>query len=61
MVDHLKNVENEHSHTQALVDAKTKEIHTEQHLAKLAEREAARLQTEVQTATKDIQTLQDRV
>jgi hypothetical protein len=32
MADHLKNVEQEHFHTQSLVDAKTREIETEDHL-----------------------------
>jgi hypothetical protein len=43
MADHLKNVEQEHFHTQSLVDAKTREIETEDHLKQLSEREAGRI------------------
>jgi hypothetical protein len=42
MGEHLKNVQQELLHTQALVDAKTREIETEDHLKQLAERETGR-------------------
>jgi hypothetical protein len=42
MSEHLKNVQQELLHTQALVDAKTREIETEDHLKQLAERETGR-------------------
>jgi hypothetical protein len=39
MTEHLKNVKQELAHTQRLLEAKTKEVHTEDHLKQLAERE----------------------
>lgn len=47
MSSHLKNVRQELQHTQALVDARKKEIETEQHLQKVAEREEGRLKQEI--------------
>lgn len=45
--EHLKNVKQEHGHTQQLVDHKEKEIETEIHLRQLAEREIGRLRSEM--------------
>jgi len=42
MVDHLKNVDTELIHTQALLNSKRKENETEQHLIKLADKETSR-------------------
>ena len=46
MEEHLKSVNTEQLHTQRLVDAKIKEIETEDHLKQLAERERGRFQAE---------------
>lgn len=42
MEEHLKNVRQEVGHTNSLMDAKKKEIATEEHLCALAAREAGR-------------------
>jgi hypothetical protein len=46
--DHLKNVQNELVHTQALVDQKNKEIETEDHLKQITERQIGRIERELQ-------------
>ena len=46
MEEHLKSVNTEQLHTQRLVDAKIKEIETEDHLKQLAERERGRFHVE---------------
>src|SRR3989338_3297823 len=45
--EHLKAVRAEHMHTQQLLEAKNKEIETENHLKMIAEREVGRLKAEV--------------
>lgn len=47
IADHLKNVRQELQHTQGLVNARKKEIETESHLQKIADREKGRLQQEI--------------
>eukprot|EP00658_Telonema_sp_P-2_P000396 TRINITY_DN10147_c0_g1_i3.p1 TRINITY_DN10147_c0_g1~~TRINITY_DN10147_c0_g1_i3.p1 ORF type:complete len:213 (+),score=93.79 TRINITY_DN10147_c0_g1_i3:255-893(+) len=47
LVEHLKNVKNEHGHTSQLLEHKEKEIETEIHLRQLAEREIGRLRSEM--------------
>ncbi|KRX02640.1 hypothetical protein PPERSA_11980 [Pseudocohnilembus persalinus] len=44
--DHLKSVQVELLHTQALIDEKNKEIETEDHLKQISERQIGRLQAE---------------
>jgi hypothetical protein len=55
VAEHLRNVEQEHAHTQALVSQKAKEIDTEQHLQRLAEREDGRLTSDSAKITKQMQ------
>ena len=52
MREHLKNVEQEISNTQALLDSKVKSIETEDHLKRLSERELSQLRIEIQKALK---------
>ena len=46
--DHLKSVKMELVHTQSLVDAKNKEIETEEHLKQITERQSGRLRNEIE-------------
>ncbi|KAL4481667.1 hypothetical protein ABPG74_007756 [Tetrahymena malaccensis] len=50
--EHLKNVEQELLHTQALIDAKNKEIETEDHMKQIAERQSGRIQSELKILEK---------
>ena len=61
MADHLKNVEQEHLHTEALVDAKMREISTENHLKQLAERESGRVKSDIKKIQKHMLEVQDRL
>lgn len=44
---HMKNVQSETNHTQALYDAKNRQIETEEHFKQLAERESGRISSEM--------------
>merc|ERR1711912_157002 len=59
--EHLKNVKQEHAHTQQLVDHKEKEIETEIHLRQLAEREIGRLRAEMTKFDRVAAEMQDSV
>lgn len=59
MIDHLKNVEQEHKHTQSLVDQKSREIETEDHLKQLAERELGRVVSDLDKVAKQMVEGQD--
>lgn len=61
MADHLKNVEQEHVHTQALVDAKLREIEAEDHLKQLAEREVGRVTSDLSKLEKYMLEGQDQM
>jgi hypothetical protein len=61
MADHLKNVQQELAHTQALCDSKIRETETEDHIRQLAEREAGKVVSDYQKADKDMQNMQDKV
>lgn len=61
MGDHLKNVRQEHTHTQGLLDAKAKEITSEQHLNKLSQRNFGRLNLDISRAKKDTAAAQDEM
>lgn len=61
MEEHLKNVQQELAHTQQLVDAKNKEISTEDHLKQLAEREAGRVRQELTKLETKAEAVQDEM
>jgi chromosome segregation ATPase len=61
MEEHLKSVNTEQLHTQRLVDAKIKEIETEDHLKQLAERERGRFQAEYKKLQTELGELYDKV
>ena len=61
MSEHLKNVQQELSHTQQLVDAKRKEIDTESHLTQLAERETGRLRNVNSKHEGKVQDIRDKL
>lgn len=50
--DHLKNVQYELLHTQQLIEAKNKEIETEDHLKQVQERQVGRLEAEIRKLDK---------
>jgi len=61
MEEHLASVNTEQLHTQRLVDAKIKEIETEDHLKQLAERERGRFQAEYKKLQTELGELHDKV
>jgi len=61
MQEHLKNVDQELIHTQALVDAKTREIETEKHLRILADKERHRLLSDIKNTQNSIDDHQNRL
>jgi|MDSY01.1.fsa_nt_gb chromosome segregation ATPase len=61
MQEHLKNVVQEVKHTTDLVNAKKKEIETEDHLTQLVVREAGRYQQEFQRMTESNETGDDKL
>jgi hypothetical protein len=61
MREHLKNVKMELAHTQRLLEAKTKEVQTEDHLKQMAEREAGRIRQESRRLEREADMLQDQL
>ena len=61
MTEHLKNVKQELAHTQRLLEAKTKEVQTEDHLKQLAEREAGRIRQESKRLETQADLIQDQL
>jgi UDP-glucose:O-linked fucose beta-1,3-glucosyltransferase len=47
ILSHMKHVQSESNHTQALYDAKNRQIETEEHFKQLAEREVGRMKQEM--------------
>ncbi|KAK7091050.1 coiled-coil domain-containing protein 39-like [Littorina saxatilis] len=60
MTEHLKNVRQELLHTQALVEARNKEIETEDHMYKIAIREEGRLGQEIRRLKKELDELKEQ-
>ncbi|XP_076453930.1 coiled-coil domain-containing protein 39-like [Babylonia areolata] len=60
MSEHLKNVRQELLHTQGLVEARNKEIETEEHMLKIAEREEGRLGQEIHRLKKELDELKEQ-
>ncbi|KAJ3392845.1 hypothetical protein HDU84_003329 [Entophlyctis sp. JEL0112] len=61
MTGHLKNVQQELKQTQALHDAKTRQIETEDHFKQLADRESGRLVLEIRRIEKEITDVTDQL
>lgn len=61
MEDHLNEVKQEIEHTDGLMEAKQKEIETEQHLLALSEREGSRYGKEIKEATDEVDADKQRV
>ncbi|KAJ3076829.1 Coiled-coil domain-containing protein 39 [Podochytrium sp. JEL0797] len=61
MKRHLKNVQQELKQTQALHDAKTRQIETEDHFKQLADRESGRLVLEIRRTEKEISDTTDHL
>ncbi|CAD8185682.1 unnamed protein product [Paramecium octaurelia] len=59
--EHLKNIQQELLHTQALIDTKNKEIETEDHLKQITERQIGRLQNEMTKQQKIMIEQQERL
>ncbi|KAJ3085209.1 Coiled-coil domain-containing protein 39, partial [Quaeritorhiza haematococci] len=61
MEAHKKNVQQELLHTQALYDARTRQIETETHFKQLAERESGRLAQEIKRIEKEMADITDHL
>lgn len=61
MSTHMKNVQQELAHTQALYDAKGRQIESEDHFKQLAERESGRLAMEIKRMEKDVTDISDHL
>ncbi|XP_065841210.1 coiled-coil domain-containing protein 39-like [Oscarella lobularis] len=59
--DHMKNIRQEQQHSQALLDARKKELGTEEHFKLLAERETGRLGIEMRKIESDIRELREQL
>ena len=61
MSGHLRNVQQEVMVTQQLVDAKGKEVHSEDHMKQLAERESGRIQSDLGKMEHSVMEIQDKL
>ncbi|KAL5476034.1 hypothetical protein EMCRGX_G025936 [Ephydatia muelleri] len=59
--DHLKNVQQELQHTQALHEAKRKDVELEQHMRQIAEREEGRLRDELKKIETEESDIKERI
>eukprot|EP00842_Homolaphlyctis_polyrhiza_P006136 jgi/Hompol1/6523/HPOL_005009-RA len=58
---HMKNVQQELNHTQALYDAKSRQIETEEHFKQLADRESGRLTLEIKQIGNSVSDITDHL
>ncbi|KAJ2999895.1 Coiled-coil domain-containing protein 39 [Globomyces sp. JEL0801] len=58
---HMKNVHSETTHTQALYDAKNRQIQTEEHFKQLSEREDGRLKLEMKRMGNEVSAISDQL
>eukprot|EP00878_Enallax_costatus_P027581 GHUV01029712.1.p1 GENE.GHUV01029712.1~~GHUV01029712.1.p1 ORF type:complete len:477 (+),score=186.93 GHUV01029712.1:553-1983(+) len=61
MEEHLKNVQQEITYTESRVDAEKRELGTEQHLRVMADKEMARVNTDLERLEREKLELQDRI
>ncbi|KAI9358333.1 hypothetical protein DFJ73DRAFT_957800 [Zopfochytrium polystomum] len=61
MASHLRNVQQELHHTQAIYDAKLRQIETEEHFKQVSERECGRLALEIKKMEKEIAEITDQL
>lgn len=60
MSEHLRNVQQELQHTQELLNARKREIDTENHMKQIAEREEGRLNNEIKKINNEIKDLTEK-
>lgn len=60
MSEHLRNVQQELQHTQELLNARKREIDTENHMKQIAEREEGRLNNEIKKINIEIKDLTEK-
>ncbi|XP_027048687.1 coiled-coil domain-containing protein 39-like, partial [Pocillopora damicornis] len=60
MSEHLRNVQQELQHTQDLLNARKREIGTENHLMQIAQREEGRLNNEIRRINNEIKDLTEK-
>ncbi|KAJ3323692.1 Coiled-coil domain-containing protein 39 [Boothiomyces sp. JEL0866] len=61
IIQHMKNIRSESTHTQGLYDAKNRQIETEEHLKQLAEREAGRMKLDMKRMGNEVSTISDQL
>ncbi|KAJ3274245.1 Coiled-coil domain-containing protein 39 [Terramyces sp. JEL0728] len=61
IIQHMKNIRSESTHTQGLYDAKNRHIETEEHLKQLAEREAGRMKLDMKRMGNEVSIISDHL